>query len=287
MIRRRSGLLALSLLFVSLCVAGPASAVTRVFLLGGQSNMVGQGSNVELTPPYNAPQADVKFWAGHWVSLAPGYGNNSSHFGPEVAFGRAIADALPGDDIYLVKYAADGTALYNDWSPSGGPQYNAFMNTTGAALANLDNAGVQYEISGMLWMQGESDAVEQQGPAYEANLRNFIADMRTRFDTPEMPFVIGRVLSYYGGSNGHAAIVRAAQVTVADTTANVSWIDTDSFSVVDPVSNPGHYGTSGQLDLGNGFAAANMQYIPEPSTAAMLIVGIGGLAGFARRRRTP
>ncbi len=72
-----------------------AQGTTRVFLLGGQSNMVGQGATAELTPPLSQPQTDVNFWSGGWVPLQPIYGRSSTQFGPEVSFGRAIKDAFP------------------------------------------------------------------------------------------------------------------------------------------------------------------------------------------------
>jgi len=258
-----------------LAMLAPCHAVNRVFLLGGQSNMVGQGINAELVSPYNATQYDVSYWYGAWgwTHLRPGFGNGGSNFGPEVAFGRAIKDALPGDTIYLVKYAVNGTALFNDWKPITGSQYIGFMNTVNAALAHLDNNGIDYEISGMLWMQGESDAYEGQAAGYETNLRNFISVMRTELGTPEMPFIIARVLDYYGGTlpplvgsqtdPTQADIVRAAQVAVAESTPYVGWFDSDNYQVANPISNPGHYGTQGQLDLGNDFATANLAYIPS------------------------
>jgi hypothetical protein len=240
----------------------PCHAVNRVFLLGGQSNMVGQGINAELVSPYNTAQTDINYWNGAWIPLAPGFGNFSSEFGPEVAFGRAIKDALPNDTIYLVKYAVNGTALYDDWSPANGPQYIGFMNTVNSALANLETNGINYEISGMLWMQGESDALEGQAASYETNLTNFISVMRTEFNTLEMPFIIARVRDYYGGGGApptQADIVRTAQVTVAEASSYVSWFDTDAYQMV----NLGHYGTQGQLDMGNDFAVENLSYIPS------------------------
>lgn len=247
---------------VALGMVVPCHAVNRVFLLGGQSNMVGQGVNAELVSPYNAAQTDVNYWNGAWVSLAPGFGNHSDEFGPEVAFGRAIKDTLPDDTIYLVKYAVNGTALYNDWSPTNGPQYTGFMNAVNSALANLEMNGISYEISGMLWMQGESDALEGEAASYETNLVNFISVMRSEFGIPEMPFIIARVRDHYGGGGtppSQADIVRAAQVTVAESTLYVSWFDTDAYQMV----NSGHYGTQGQLDMGNDFAVENLAYIPS------------------------
>ena len=44
----------------------------KVFLLGGQSNMVGAGNTAELEKPYSEPQADVKIWrGGGWADLGP------------------------------------------------------------------------------------------------------------------------------------------------------------------------------------------------------------------------
>jgi len=218
-----------------------------------------------LEPCHAVTQYDVSYWYGAWgwTHLRPGFGNGGSNFGPEVAFGRAIKDALPGDTIYLVKYAVNGTALFNDWKPTTGAQYIGFMNTVNAALAHLDNNGIDYEISGMIWMQGEADASEGQAAGYETNLRNFISVVRTELGTPEMPFIIARVLTFYENPVGQADIVRAAQVAVAESTPYVSWFDSDNYQVANPISNPGHYGTQGQLDLGNDFAAANLAYIPS------------------------
>ena len=269
-IKKTFGVLSVRIAFALAVFAAPCHAVNRVFLLGGQSNMVGQGINSELVPPYSEAQNDVNYWvSGGWVPLAPGFGNNSASFGPEVAFGRAIKDALPDDTIYLVKYAVNGTALFNDWKPTTGPQYIGFMDTVNAALSNLVASGIDYEISGMLWMQGESDAYEGQAASYETNLVAFVTDMRAQFNTPKMPFAIARVRDYYGGTlppvvgdqtdPTQADVVRAAQVAVAGYTPYSSWFDTDGYQMV----NSGHYGTQGQLDLGRDFATATLAYIPS------------------------
>jgi hypothetical protein len=268
--RARTFLLVLPMIWMQLAacaVGGDTLEQPRnlVFLLAGQSNMVGQGESAELTGQLSRPQRDINYWSDGWVPLAPGHGNSSQEFGPELSFGRRIKDAFPNDSIYLIKYGHNGTALYNDWRPTDGPQYVKFMATAEAALADLAASGVEYELSGMLWMQGESDAKEGEALAYEQNLRNFIAHIRDVFGEPGLPFVIGRVLTYYGGDNGGAEIVRAAQAKVAESTPGVSWFDTDSFSVVDPVENPGHYGTQGQLEMGRAFADSILELLSIPA----------------------
>lgn len=250
------------------------NSFNRVFLLGGQSNMVGTGLQSELTPPYSTAQHDVMFWKNGWVSLSPGLASKEGRFGPETSFGRAIKDALPEDTIYLVKHAAGATALYDDWKPESGPQSKKFVGKVRAALSSLDAAGIDYEISGMLWMQGESDAYENQADAYETNLVNFINAMRSEFETPEMPFIIGRVLDYFGGTlppkigeqtePTQAHIVRTAQVKVAESMPYTAWIDTDGYQLctyLDEINNPGHYGPQGNIDLGKDFASAVLEFI--------------------------
>jgi len=129
------------------------------------------------------------------------------------------------------------------------------MNTAKAAIADLDAAKVRYEIAGMLWLQGESDAAERKAESYEKNLTAFIAHMRTQFKTPEMPFIIARVLGFYGGKTGQARIVRDAQVKVAKEVKNVACFDTDDCPIVDPVKNKGHYNAVGLIEIGKRFAA--------------------------------
>ena len=222
----------------------------KVFLLGGQSNMFGVGGVAsELEPPYNAPFRKVKIWnlnTNHWKPLSA----KGSKFGPELSFGHTMAQAFPECDIRLVKYAASGTALYNDWAPTSGEQYLAFMSTVRAALADLRSNNVDFEIAGMLWLQGESDAHEKQGVEYQKNLTAFIEHMRTEFETPEMRFIIARVRDFYG-KGAQAEMVRDAQEQVATDDPYVDWFDTDDCG---PLVKGGHYASNGLIEIGKRFA---------------------------------
>ena len=231
---------------------------TKIFLLGGQSNMAGSGEIKDLDEPYSDPLASIQIWNPEqgWIDLKPGH-DGRNEFGPDIAFGHEIAKVLPDDDIRFIKYAAGGTALYDDWSPElKGPQYSEFMRTAEAALGNLRDSETDFEIVAMLWFQGESDASEGQAESYETNLTNFIAHMREQFESPEMPFVIARVLSFYGGETGQARIVRDAQVRIAESDPRAAWFDTDASPVIHPVDNQGHYNAEGNVCNGLGFARA-------------------------------
>lgn len=291
--------------------AAPAGADVKLFLLAGQSNMQGMGGFPGATygstyyppddpcpAPYNAVQTNVKFWdygtpsggenrpetvGAGWVDLRPGFGWYPSEFGPEVSLGYALSQKYPDDEIYLVKYAKGSTTLASDWRTDGsGECYNWFQKRVTAALKSL--SGSDPVVAGMIWMQGEGDAkTTADANAYADNLAKFIAKIRSDVATPDMPFVIGRISDYYLSRVG-GATVRNAQKSVADRDENVSWFSTDDLEY----AYVGHFGTQGQIDLGNRFAAELPAPTPEPpipalAVSALLLV----LAGRRWRKRLP
>lgn len=251
------------------CFSTSAQAVkVKVILLGGQSNMDGRAPGSGLpTTPFNLQQAqtDVLFYHGNasgqaylpgnvLTKLAPGSGSKSPSsptFGPEVTFGRSIADAYPGETFALIKYALGGSKLATDWNPSTGATYTAFRNTVTNGLAVLTNAGYTYEIAGMLWMQGESDSSSAYANAYQANLTAFIADIRSRYGI--IPFVICETWRNEGDSTHPGTlgnIVSAAQQNIANTISSVGFVSTRSFTFQDDY----HLNAQGQINLGYGCA---------------------------------
>lgn len=229
----------------------------KVFVLAGQSNMAGLAKATELLPPYDKPISGIKAWhygTKTWETFSPkvfDLGNKGS-FGPDISFGHAMASEFPGEDIRLIKGAMSGTNLYKQWAPSEGGTYKWFMTVVKPAIADLNKKGLEYEIAGMLWLQGESDAAEGKGESYETNLTAFIAHMRGEFKTPKMPFIIARVRDYFGGASGQAEIVRKAQINVAQNTENVAWFDTDDCSMMEHPK--GHYDAAGLIEIGKRFA---------------------------------
>ncbi len=270
--------------------------------------MAGVGAyetDVPLPAKYNTSPPNVKFWdygtpqptngpygvfvypwvGDHWIDLQGGLGHSSSYFGPEVGFGHRLSELYPNDDIYLVKEGISSSNLAIDWNPNGsGWVYNRFKERVNAALANLRNAGLDPEITGMIWMQGESDALSlARAPNYEANLENFIGKVRSDFGATDMPFVMGRILPHYDTTPaGGNATVRLVQETMQNKPGigQVSWIDTDDLQL----AYGGHYGTQGQIDLGIRFAN-EFEPVPEPSCLALLGMGVLGLLACNGRRK--
>jgi hypothetical protein len=236
----------------------------KVFLLGGQSNMAGLGDTVDLpTSPVNLqePQDDVLFYCNSTLTtLRPGYGYQTTQFGPEITFGRTIADNSPSVQYALIKYAAAGTALYNDWAPTTGPQYTAFRNTVTAGIAALQAAGHTTEIVGMLWHQGESDAIEGQQNNYQTNLTNFIADMRSNYGT-NLPFLIGEIRR----SNANLITVADAQIAVAAADPYAIFVPAADLVFQDAY----HFDTASQMILGQRFAQGYIETFLYPDAPSV------------------
>jgi iduronate 2-sulfatase len=285
--RCRSLLTAFALLLIHNAVANAKDYT--VYLLAGQSNMDGRASTSGLpTSPVNlqVPQTDVLYYNGYsgsngytsgvWTSLRPG----ASQFGPEITFGRTMADNHPADAIALVKYARGGTSLAGGWKPGaagvGGSEYLGFRSTVTSALSSLTSSGNTYHIAGMLWLQGESDT-GTNATNYGTNLTNFIADMRSNYGD-NLPFVMGGI----GYQTADYSIVSAAQESVASRVPNVFYFS--DYDLLGPSHTVLHFDAAGQQLIGQRYAAA-ISAVPEPGTAVLLGAGLGlGLILVCRKR---
>jgi hypothetical protein len=232
-------------------------AQTKVYLLAGQSNMVGWSLSSNLPPQLQLPRSDIQiYWQGTWHDLQPGLGNYSNRFGPEITCGRDLVDAQADEDIVLIKYAVNGTSLWNDWNPADGPQYIGFMNAINDALMSVSDP----KIVGMIWMQGESDGYPphstlSHAQEYEQNLTNFIQSVRADLDVNNMPFVIGQISDEPVWAWGD--IIRQAQLNVSQTVSNTDIVITDDLSIL---PDGMHYDAAGMVTLGSRFADAMLDF---------------------------
>ena len=262
--------------YAVLCLSLPALAATpiKVFLLAGQSNMSGWTNASGMPAAYTQTQPNVLIYADgeidgskkkKWLNNGPDFGHALGWFGPELAFGKTLSDSLPGTKIALIKHSVGSTYLATNWRPpsSGGtvgPLFTAMLATVKSGLAGLD---AQYapEWSGMLWMQGEFDGGDQRyANEYQTNLSNFVKDVRSQLNAPNLPFIIGMIDSSrnwpYNGT------IRAAERYVAKNVPNVGILDTYGFA-----TDGTHYKLDGMLALGKGFATVWLSKFKTPVTA--------------------
>jgi hypothetical protein len=304
----------------TLWFVAPASAATKVFLMGGQSNMAGVGgysgyiapntypwsmppydhADAPCPAPYNQPLGSVKFWnyvpdavggdlvhnpgvGNSWISLQNGYGYRTDQFGPEVSFGTKLRELYPNDEIFIVKLGITSTSLGGNWNPNGsGATYNLFKQRVNAALGNLVGQGKTPQIAGMVWMQGEEDSTyAPYASSYATNLANFVTTVRNTYnayDAQNMKFVAGRItyMTQAWASRSQIDLVRDAQGSLATHVANSRCVNTDDLQW----AYYGHYGTQGQIDLGNRYAN---QFAPVPqsslSIAGQTPFGVGPYTG--------
>ncbi len=255
----------------------PASV--DVYLLGGQSNMSGLGEVAALPPSLQVAQDDVwlfSSWQPRWNGLVPTSEYGNAYFGPEVTFGRALGD-VTDRPVALIKHSVGGTDLAIYWhpgvtedDPDMGAGYSTWLTTVRAGLAALEASGEVPRLAGMIWMQGESDALDlSMAAVYEDNLRNLIARVRQDTGEPALPFALGLIDCIPCGSGRN--LVRAAQQLVADEDPTVFALETEDLSMwTDAV----HYNGPGMRTLGDRFAEALLgQELSEPVRPALALTG--------------
>ncbi len=329
---------------VSATLAQAQSKPVKVFVLAGQSNMAGAGTNGEAPAGY-APQPNVWYDASNvnehtdgWVPLSFGPFLNKPTgwgFGPELSFGRTLAAAMPDEQVAIVKVTRGGTNL-NYWATAGQAGHDALFERITAVTARLDaqqTAGEipGYEFAGLIWMQGEGDADGWGGNPHETYAERFaglVAKVRHATGEPELPVVLGRISEKIGPTfsrdttkgtrrysqsfkNAYPDIVaakpgrvlpdtmdnltnddrlwgpvalqhrldrvRLEQVEFAETMDDfAAWVDTDDL----PMTDSWHFNGAGQIALGERFADAYLEVVPEPASLGLLLLG-----GLALRRR--
>jgi hypothetical protein len=199
-----------------------------------------------LQPP-TEPSPLIKWWPAEKVG-----------FGPEISFGYTMSEQL-NQTVALVKYAKGGTSLAEDWNPEiANSLYHSMKERVEGAIADLNSGGYLVEISGFIWMQGESDASnENWAEDYESNLTNLIGQIRRDFQQPDLPFIYGMV--HFGNHhvkpnntvNCCGDIVRTAQFQVAEKIPFTGVVETKTLSLDRDLI---HFDSHGILTLGEDFA---------------------------------
>lgn len=176
------------------------SAAPEVFLLVGQSNMAGRG-RVEDEDRRPVPGVLVLDRNGAWAGQGEPihFDKESAGVGPGFTFGGRVARHLPGVAVGLVPCAVGGTPIAR-WLP-GADLYQAAVARARVALRDG-------RLRGILWHQGETDALEEgSARAYAGNLVAVVEGLRRDLDAPRVPFVVGELGRFLLHENvpGHPA----------------------------------------------------------------------------------
>ena len=195
----------------------------KVFLLAGQSNMDGRANAADL-PVEDLKRLEkvagrIKFYYNHnpltplQVTDASEYIKNKfsleKSFGPELFFGIKLAEEYPDQEFIFIKRSKGGTSLYGCWNPDWDEKKAAHMKEAEEPKLYFDFIKYietvmddyktsEYEFSGVLWVQGETDSGtkkwgELPAEEYGKNLRNLISGLRSEMNSPDLPFVMFQV----------------------------------------------------------------------------------------------
>ena len=263
-----------------------AEEVTRVFLFAGQSNMVGSDAHADRIDEYpnfkgaGKPQSDVLFSyiigngdesSKGWVPLKP-----LQAFGPEVTFARRVRQQAQFP-IAIIKSAVGGTTVAFDWNPDapdkGQKLYPRTLKLNRESLADMDKRGVRYQLEAVMWHQGENDMLDRNlYKQYADGLAKLVARLRADLKAPELKWYIGEVSEKGIWGMDHRqnlGIFRQQQEQVLKADALLRWVPTShlAFEVMGTGQPHYHFGTQGQLQMGEAFAAAYLRDIGKPFDA--------------------
>ncbi len=198
-------------------LAAKGLLVGDLWILAGQSNMDGSGKLVDLEPPSSkvhcfyydetwgiakdplcvlVDSMDPVHWRCEEKDLQEAREEDHRFrehgAGLGVRFGKEILKAT-GVPVGLIMCSHGGTSM-EQWDP-------AKKKLSGRSLFGSMARRVQAcggRVKGMLWYQGESDALNKATGKFKGRLKRFIQACRKEFDSPEMPFIqvqLSRVFS--------------------------------------------------------------------------------------------
>ena len=254
-----------------------------VILLAGQSNAAGCSRDEYLqknvSPEQYEKYADgfdnvyINYFASAtneshaFVKCEARQGEWGGFFGPELGLAEKLNETFPDQTFFIIKYAWGGTNLYEQWrSPSSGgevgPLYNSFVEYALNSVEYLTLKGYDVSIEAMCWMQGEADSMEEQHAIdYEANLSNFVSDIRTEFAPYASRDGIAFVDAYIADSYfwKHYIQLNQSKQAVADSSPMNVAIDTIAHGLSiteEPIGEPdiAHYDSLSEIKLGHLFA---------------------------------
>ncbi|KAG1677610.1 hypothetical protein FOA52_010391 [Chlamydomonas sp. UWO 241] len=249
-----------------------------LWIVAGQSNAVGFNEldwtvvscgqpipgRMLMYPMSTRVWADALKGAGHISNgdLLPDSLEHQLPIGPEMTFGRALLESGSARRVGFVETAMGGTSLAA-WSSPDGPLWRRMVDGTHAAVAA---AGAGRRLQGLLWVQGETDALSETAAAsYRERLSAFITALRSELRPyhAELP-VIMALMSTNNREAQYPCIreVRKAQIDVAAVTPGIVTVDMGNYEHFWQDMNVGagpqwtHLTKAGECSMGAGMAAA-------------------------------
>jgi len=172
-------------------------------VMGGQSNMQGWRSDAQFYPhdhgrvdsriPFYFEAVDYASTHRQWDVLRPQAGHFvKGHFGPEVTFARAVKNS--GFNPAIFKFSFGSSSLETVWkAPGHGGLYDRMIRELQHSINLLKQQGHQVNIRSFTWIQGETDAKNDQlANRYYGNLKRLIHHFRRNVArNNSLPVILG------------------------------------------------------------------------------------------------
>ena len=185
----------LAFLLASSIVQSQELSPKKIFLLAGQSNMVGEGGVNNNTwdmkiPPESNPSPFIlrlnsnKTW---FVAHEPLHKDIDTTkvcgVGPGMPFAHEVLAKDPNFGVIGLVPCAIGGTMITEWA-KGTIHYTDLVER---ANASLRSGG---KIKALLWYQGESDTQNQtDANLYKERLYKFFIDIRNDLNSPNLPII--------------------------------------------------------------------------------------------------
>ncbi len=173
-----------------------------LFIMAGQSNMQGWRSdaaqypvdtrNIDSQIPFYFEALNYSSSNNNWQTLEPQLGHfKQGHFGPEVTFARALKRSNMNPVIF--KYSSGSSSIKTQWkAPGHKGQYDDMVKHLKQAIQQLKNQGHSVVPRAFVWIQGESDANNQQlAQEYYWHLKKLLTHLRNSvLRQPTLPVIL-------------------------------------------------------------------------------------------------
>ncbi|MFO0536845.1 MAG: sialate O-acetylesterase, partial [Planctomyces sp.] len=228
-----------ALLFAGVLTAAAADEPQnlQIYVLLGQSNMAGRGQLEKTREPLH-PKILMLTREERWepASEPLHFDKSIAGAGLGASFALRMAAAEPQALIGLVPCAVGGTPL-SRWQ-KGEDLYEQAMKR----IRTAQKAGV---VRGVLWHQGENDALDvQKAESYGRRLAKMVGDLRQDIGNSELPFVAGTLGDFLSddasGNPYHWRTVNAQLQLLPGLTAGTAIVDAGGLQ---PKSDGVHFDT--------------------------------------------
>lgn len=231
-----------------------------VFLLSGQSNMKGRAT-IDMSPDEDPRIIFFHSTQRNWfIARDPLHalgvpdlidGSDNSGTGPGMSFSRSMRKKSSDRIIGLVPSAVGGAPI-----DSFAPQGPNFLRSLELVKEAMEFAPEVARLRGILWLQGESDAVEENYQSFEKKLHDLVDRYRIALADPNLPFIACTIGSFVNkGKFLFASEINKILLDLPSQREHTACIDARDLKE-GHIGDGMHYDADSQSEIGRRYADA-------------------------------